>query len=145
MAKVGVSESLPVGVDAAWALASNLDRFGEWLTLHDGWRGELPAELAEGTELTSVVSVKGMRNRITWRITTFRPPERIELTGEGKGGTTVSLVLSVRPAGAGGGSTVRFDTEFANPALFGPIGSAVAATLKGDLRRSIRRFAALAE
>lgn len=66
----------------------------------------LPAELATGTELTSVVSIKGLRNRITWSISTFRPPESLTLAGNGVGGTTVSFRLSITPDGDGsrGGS-----------------------------------------
>jgi hypothetical protein len=67
MAKVSVSAMISASPEKTWATAADMSRFGEWLTLHDGWRGELPAEIVEGTELTSVVAVKGLRNRITWR------------------------------------------------------------------------------
>jgi Polyketide cyclase / dehydrase and lipid transport len=143
MAKVSVEAGMPVTPDTAWATASDLSRFGEWLSLHDGWRGELPAEIAAGTTLTSVVSVKGLRNRIDWTVHAFDPPTLITLAGEGKGGVKVSLALTVRPDKQG--SKFSIDAEFSAPALFGPIGSAVGRTLKGDLKASLAKFVALAE
>jgi hypothetical protein len=143
MAKVSVEASMPVTPDAAWATASDLARFGEWLTLHDGWRGELPAEIATGSRLTSVVTVKGLRNRIDWTVRTFDPPTLITLAGDGKGGVKVSLALTVRPDPRG--STFAIDAEFTAPGLFGPIGSAVGRTLKGDLKNSLAKFVALTE
>jgi hypothetical protein len=141
MAKVSVESALPVSPEAAWATASDLSRFGEWLSLHDGWRGELPAEITAGTTLTSVVSVKGLRNRIDWTVSSFDPPKLITLSGDGKGGVKVSLALAVRTDKRG--SALSIDAEFTAPALFGPIGSAVGRTLKGDLRTSLAKLVAL--
>ncbi|MEC3977619.1 type II toxin-antitoxin system Rv0910 family toxin [Amycolatopsis sp. H20-H5] len=142
MAKVSVTANMPVSPARAWETASDLSRFGDWLTLHDGWRGQLPDEITVGTVLTSVVSVKGMRNRIDWSVGTFAPPELITLSGVGKAGVKVTLALAVHPAGDG--SAMSIDAEFSAPGLFGPIGSAVGRALKGDLRTSLDRFAALA-
>jgi hypothetical protein len=143
MPKVSVEATMPVTPDIAWATASDLAGFGEWLSLHEGWRGDLPAEITMGTTLTSVVSVKGLRNRIDWTVRTFDPPTLITLAGDGKGGVKVSLVLTVRPDARG--SAFSIDAEFTAPGLFGPIGSAVGRTLKGDLKNSLAKFVALAE
>lgn len=142
MAEVTVSEKVPIGREEAWALISDLSRLGEWLTLHEGWRSEVPERLAAGTELTSVVSFKGMRNRITWTITEFDPPGTIALQGDGKGGTKAALRL--RAHADGSGSRVELETEFSNPALIGPIGGMAGRSLKGELRKSIKRLVELA-
>jgi hypothetical protein len=142
LAKVEVSEEIPVDVDSVWAVVSDLSRLGEWLELHEDWRSEIPDTLAEGTELTSIVAVKGMRNRVTWTIGEFRPPGLITLTGDGKAGTRASLRVSATAAGKG--TSVELDTEFSNPALIGPLGGAAGRALKGALRRSLDRLAGLA-
>jgi len=143
MAKVSVSASMPANAEKAWETASDLSRFGEWLTLHDGWRGELPTDVGPGTILTSVVSVKGLRNRIDWTVGSYDPPASITLSGDGKGGVKISLTLAVRPEKTG--STLSMDAEFSAPMLFGPVSSAVGRTLKGDLRTSLANLVKLVD
>jgi hypothetical protein len=132
---------MPVDPVTAWATASDLTRFSEWLSLHEGWRGEVPAEIAAGTVLTSVIAVKGLRNRITWSVTSYDPPNGITLSGEGNAGVKALLALKVRPDGQG--STGEIDVEFTGPGMFGPISAAVGKTLQGDLRRSLEKLTAL--
>ncbi len=141
MAKVSVTAAMPVDPQRAWATASDLSRFGEWLALHEGWRGEVPSEIRTGTVLTSVVSVKGLRNRITWSVTSYDPPNGIALAGEGKAGVKASLELKLVPSA--GGSTGELDVEFTGPGMFGPISAAVGKTLQGDLRKSLDRLVEL--
>lgn len=141
MAKVSVSTSMPVNPAKAWATASDLSRFGEWLALHEGWRGDVPSEIKTGTVLTSVVSVKGLRNRITWSVTSYDPPNGITLAGEGKAGVKALLELKLRPEGEG--ATGELDVEFSGPGMFGPISAAVGKTLRGDLRRSLDKLVEL--
>lgn len=141
MPKISESVRLPAPPEKAWETASDLRRLGEWMAMHEAWRGEVPEELGEGTELTSVVSVKGMRNRISWRITSFTPPEGLTLTGNGVGGTKVTLTLSIRPDG--GGSQVSFEADFGGPMVIGPVGMTVKRALRGDVKRSVERLATL--
>lgn len=141
MTKLQVTENFNLGPEATWERASDLSRFDQWLTIHDGWRSELPDTLAEGLEMTSVISVRGMRNRVDWKLTEFAPKERIALVGSGKGGTKVSMSLSIAPRGAG--STVTMDVDFSNPLARGLIGSAIARTLKGDIKNSLAKLEAL--
>jgi polyketide cyclase/dehydrase/lipid transport protein len=138
MPKVSVSSTVPASPDATWATAADLSRFGEWLVLHDGWRGEVPGELQVGTELTSVVTVKGLRNRISWLVDSYDPPRSLTITGKGVGGTRVSLALSVHAAGDT--STVTVDAEITGPTTIGPVGMLIGRALKGDMRRSVARL-----
>jgi carbon monoxide dehydrogenase subunit G len=138
MAKVSVSVDVPLTPEAAWDCASNLSRYKEWLTIHRVWRSKLPETIEEGTEVESIVEVKGMPNRIKWTIVHFKPPEAMTLNGDGRGGVKVKLIGKVKPSGEG--STVTFDVHLGGPALFGPIGMVVAGALKGDIRESLNRF-----
>ncbi|MPZ00213.1 MAG: toxin [Actinophytocola sp.] len=141
MARLSESARVPAPPETAWRTAADLSRLGEWMTMHEAWRGEVPSELTTGTELTSVVAVKGMRNRITWHITSYDPPHGLTLKGDGVGGTSVSLALSITPDG--GGSRVGFDVEFGGKLVFGPVGMTVKRALKGDVNASVANLAAL--
>ncbi len=136
MPKVSVSTTVLASPEETWATASDLSRFGEWLVLHEGWRGELPETIDAGTELTSVVAVKGLRNRIAWRVESYDPPHSLNISGKGVGGTRVSLTLSVSPDG-GSQSTVDIDAEITGPTTIGPVGMLIGRALKGDMRRSV--------
>ncbi|HEX2133285.1 MAG TPA: SRPBCC family protein [Actinophytocola sp.] len=142
MAHVHASVLVPASPARTWATAADLSRFDEWLTLHEGWRDELPAELGEGTTLTSVVAVMGLRNRVTWRIDRYTPPRGLTITGRGVGGVRVALNLAVRPDGEDR-STVTVDAEVTGRPIFGPVGLALGRAIRVDLRRSVAALAAL--
>jgi Polyketide cyclase / dehydrase and lipid transport len=142
MAHVHASVLVPASPARTWATAADISRFGEWLTLHDGWRGELPDELREGVSLTSVVSVMGLRNRVTWRIERYLPPRGLRITGQGVGGVRVALNIAVRPDGTDR-STVTVDAEVTGGPVLGPLGLAIARALRADLRRSVSALADL--
>lgn len=141
MAKLELSRELSLPPEQAWAHASNLHELGDWLSMHQGWRSELPDELAVGTTLVGVAGAKGMRNRVTWTVRKFDPPALLELTGDGVGGTKYGLSLAISPAGAGSRFTLRLD--MGGRPLFGPIGAAAARAVKGDIEGSIKRFETL--
>ena len=141
MAKLSVSVDVPLPPERAWAAASDLSRYKEWLSIHRVWRSKLPETLEKGTELVSIVEVKGMPNRIEWTIVNYKPPESMTLDGAGKGGVKVKLIGKIRPSESNpASSTVRFDVHLGGPALFGPIGMVVASALKGDIERSLDKF-----
>jgi hypothetical protein len=152
MAKVSVSVDVPLSPEQAWQHASDLSRYKEWLTIHRVWRSRLPETIDKGTVVESIVEVKGMPNRIRWTIVSFKPPESMTLDGVGAGGVKVKLIGKVRPgviAGAGpavgpeSATVLTLDIHLGGPALFGPIGMIVAATLRGDIEESLNRFVAV--
>jgi carbon monoxide dehydrogenase subunit G len=138
VAKLSVSVDVPLPPETAWACASDLSRYREWLTIHRVWRSKPPETLEKGTVVESIVEVKGMANRIKWTIVAFKPPETMTLNGDGRGGVKVKLIGKVTPSGEG--SMVTFDLHLGGPALFGPIGMVVAGALKGDIRESLNKF-----
>jgi uncharacterized protein YndB with AHSA1/START domain len=141
MAKVELSRELTISPERAWDHASNLDELGDWLSMHQGWRSELPTELAEGTTIVGVAGAKGMRNRVTWTVRRVDPPRLLEITGDGVGGTKYALKMAVAPTKSGSKFTVKIDLGGAP--LFGPIGMAAARAVKGDIDRSIAKFVEL--
>src|SRR3981189_888793 len=122
MAKLSVSVDVPLPPETAWACASDLSRYKEWLTIHRVWRTKPPENLEKGTVVEPLV-------------------EAMTLDGDGRGGVKVKLIGKVKPAKDDpAGSTVTFDVHLGGPALFGPIGVVVAAALKGDIRDSLNKF-----
>ena len=138
MAKLSVSVDVPLPPEQAWAAASDLSRYKDWLSIHRVWRSKLPETIEKGTVVESIVEVKGMPNRIRWTVVHYKPPQAMTLNGDGVGGVKVKLIGKI--AATGDGSTVTFDVHLGGPALFGPIGMVVAAALKGDIRESLERF-----
>jgi len=139
--KVNASVTVPASPARTWETAADISRFDEWMSLHDGWRGDLPVEITEGTALTSVVKVMGLRNRISWLVESYAPPSSLAISGHGVGGVRVTLSLSVRPDGSSG-STITIDAEVTGRPVFGPIGMALGRAVRADMRKSV---AALAE
>jgi carbon monoxide dehydrogenase subunit G len=138
MASVEMTKDVPMTPQEMWGHVSDLSELGDWLVLHEAWRSDLPDELAEGVEIVGVARSKGMRNRVTWTITTWDPPHQVAMSGSGKGGTTYGVALTVRPGKDG--STLVLRVELSGRALFGPIGSVAARAVKGDVEKSLQQF-----
>jgi Polyketide cyclase / dehydrase and lipid transport len=141
MASVDVSVSSELSPDRAWALASNLDRFGEWLTIFGGWKSVVPDVIEEGTAVSSLIKVKGFRNVIHWQVTDYDAPNRIALQGSGRGGVRIALSMTV--ADRLPGSTFHLSADLSGALLNGPVGRLVAKVLESDVRRSVQNLAAL--
>ncbi len=141
MAKVDVSVSSDLNPDQAWKLASDLQRFDEWLTIFGGWQSRPPDVVEAGTKVSSLIKVKGFRNTIHWEVTDYEEPQRIQLRGRGRGGVQIALAMTVTDGQPG--STFHLVADLSGGLLSGPVGSLVAAVLKSDVRRSVQNLAEL--
>jgi hypothetical protein len=141
MASVDVSVSSKLSPDKAWALASDLGRFDEWLTIFGGWRSPVPDVIEKGTTVSSLIKVKGFRNTIHWEVTEYDAPRRIEMCGKGFGGIQISLRTDI--ADDQPGTTFHLIADLSGAVLNGPIGNLVARVIKGDVRRSVENLASL--
>ncbi|WP_045824089.1 type II toxin-antitoxin system Rv0910 family toxin [Williamsia herbipolensis] len=140
MASVSESVEVPLSPDDAWTNVSDLSRYEEWLTIHDGWRSEVPTrdQLAKGLKIASVVAVKGTRVRFEWTVDKFDPPNIVALKGNGKGG--VKVKLSLTSVKSGDGSKVTIDLDLGGLPMMGPAGKAAAKLVTSDLRESLAKF-----
>jgi hypothetical protein len=141
MATVDVSVSSDLTPARAWALASDLRRFDEWLTIFAGWRSEVPSQIEAGTCVSSCVKVKGFRNVVHWRVTRYDEPKLIEIVGRGRPGIRIALTLCVRDDKPG--STFQVVADLSGGVLSTPVGRLVAKVLKSDVRKSVENLAAL--
>lgn len=142
MATVDVSVPSDVAPERAWALASNLKRFDEWMTIFAGWRGPVPDTIAEGTCVSSLVKVKGFRNTIRWCVTGYDEPHSIELTGTGRPGIKIGITMKVIDDYER--TCFHLIADLSGGLLNGPVGRLVARVLESDVRRSVSNLAALA-
>ena len=141
MAAVETKLDVPMTPQDMWDHVADLSELGDWLVMHEGWRSELPDEISEGTQVIGVARAKGMRNRVTWTVTTWDPPNEVAMSGDGKGGAKYAVTLTVRSSRDG--STLGLRLELGGRALFGPVGSAAARVVKGDVEKSLKNFVAL--
>jgi hypothetical protein len=141
MAAVDMGADVPISPQQMWDHVSDLSDLGDWLVLHEGWRSELPEELSEGTQVVGVARAKGLRNRVTWTVTSWEPPHQVALSGSGKGGAKYAVTLTVQPTQQGSALGLRL--ELGGRALFGPVGSAAARAVRGDVEKSLKQFVEL--
>ena len=141
MASVSVTQTLPVGTDTAYAALADLAGYENWLTIHQGWKSELPSpeEIKVGTQITEVVSVMGMANKIDWTVTTVEAPNAISIEGTGMAGVKVKFDLALAPADTG--SSLTMGADFSGAMVVGPIGAAIAKNAQADLETSLAKFA----
>jgi Polyketide cyclase / dehydrase and lipid transport len=141
MATVDVTVSSDLSPERAWALASDLRRFDEWLTIFGGWRSEVPSQIEVGTCVSSCMRVKGFRNIVHWRVTRYDEPKVIELEGRGRPGIRIALTMCVRADEHG--STFQVIANLSGGLLSTPVGRLVAKVLASDVRKSVANLAAL--
>lgn len=136
---VGIRSEMTPG--EAWKLASDLHRFSEWMTIFGGWKGDVPDEIGEGTEVASLIKVKGFRNVIHWRVIRYEEPTAIALAGKGRGGVRIDLTMRVDEVD--GGSRFGLNATLRGGLLNGPVGRFVAHLMESDVRESIENLARL--
>ena len=68
MASVDLTADVPLSPQEAWIHVSDLSKLGDWLVVHEAWRGDVPDELTVGTTVEGIARVKGMRNRVKWTV-----------------------------------------------------------------------------
>ena len=146
MATVDVAVSSDLSPDQAWALASDLRRFDDWLTIFGGWRSDVPSHVEVGTCVSSLIKVKGFRNTIHWRVTRYDEPKTIELAGRGRPGICIALCLCVKEVRPGtsskvaSGSVFQVIAELTGGVLNTRIGDLVAKVLESDVRKSVSKL-----
>jgi hypothetical protein len=138
---VDVSTTSDLSPESAWKLASDLSRFGDWMTIFGGWRGKIPSTIEKGTCVSSLIKVKGFRNIIHWEVTQYDEPTAIELVGRGRGGVQITVAMGVTDKKPG--STFQLSAQLGGGLLNGPIGKLVAKMITSDVRKSVCNLAAL--
>ena len=141
MPSVSKSIELPTPPDAAFALATDPSRFGEWLTIHDGWPQGEPGAPQEGASFVQQVKIVGMPAEVSWTVIEL-DGTRLVMTGAGPMGATLSSTISVTEAGDG--STISYESGFDGGGLQGPMADMVTKAAGDELEKSLTKLKELA-
>jgi hypothetical protein len=141
MPKVSVSAGATAAPEQVWKLAVDLPRLAEWNTMHEGFTGEVPASLDEGTAYRQRVRLMGMPAEMAWRVTDLEAPLRLEVAGDGPMGVKARNRLVIEPSGQG--SQITYEMEFTGPALAGPMAGMLEKQAGAAAEQSLARFTAL--
>jgi hypothetical protein len=145
MASVSTSIDIGTAPDRVWDLVIDLDRLGEWVTIHRELRGPSPASIEEGTTFSQRLEVAGTPFDVDWTATAVDAPQRLVWEGAGPAGSRArtSYALDVHA----GGTRFTYENEFALPggAVGDAAGSVVASRAGKEAEASLQRLKQLAE
>jgi carbon monoxide dehydrogenase subunit G len=138
-----VSKSIDVAAppDTAFALATDPSRFGEWLTIHDGWPQGEPGAPQQGASFVQKVKIMGMPADVSWTVEEL-DGTRLVMKGAGPMGATLSSTISV--TAAADGSTISYESGFDGGGLQGPMADTVTQAAGAELEKSLDNLKGLA-
>jgi hypothetical protein len=119
MPKVSVSAGTAADPERVWQLVVALPRVAEWNAMHEGFTGDVPETLSEGTAYRQRVKLMGMPAEMAWRVVSAVAPGRLEQAGDGPMGVKAKNLFVIEPAGEG--ANITYEMEFIGPALKGPM------------------------
>jgi len=141
MAKVSVSKQVSADPEKVWQLAVDLPREAEWNSMHDGFTGDVPEALGEGSTYKQRVKLMGMPAEIAWKVTEAKAPGLLERKGDGPMGVTAINRWLIEPSE--GGSQITLEAEFSGAALAGPMAMMVEKQARSATEASLAKFGAL--
>ncbi len=145
MANVHTAVDIAAPVDRVWELVTDLDRLGEWVSIHRDFPEPPPSQVAEGTTFRQTLAVAGTPFAVDWTATEVDGPKRLSWDGRGPAGTTARTTYVL--AATDDGTRFEYDNDFELPA--GRIGEAASGVVSGAAEReandSLARLKSLAE
>ncbi len=121
---------------------TDLGRIGDWLAMHQGWRGDAPSGAAEGVRFVQKVKLMGIPADLAWEVAEAGD-RRMGMRGTGPMGLTIGLWVSLVPAGAG--TLVAVDAGVGGDPVSGPLGGSVVRSMQEALEQSLEDLARLLE
>ncbi|MFE4574374.1 type II toxin-antitoxin system Rv0910 family toxin [Streptomyces chartreusis] len=123
MGQLSASREIAATPSEVWAVIANPSSYEQWLSMHQKWKGDLPAELTAGAKVTEVISMMGMPNTIAWNVDKCDAPTALVFSGEGMAGVKVELGFNVSAAGSG--TLLEMSCSFEGQMIVGALGKAV--------------------
>ena len=145
MASVSTSIDIGTAPDRVWDLVIDLDRLGEWVTIHRELRGPTPASIEEGTTFSQRLEVAGTPFDVDWTATAVDAPQRLVWDGAGPAGSRARTSYALDAHA--GGTRFTYENEFALPggAVGDAAGSVVASRAGKEAEASLQRLKQIAE
>lgn len=141
MPKVSVSTGAAASPEQVWQLLVDPARVPEWNTMHEGFTGEVPAALGEGTAYRQKVKLMGMPAEMAWKVTAAVASERLEQSGDGPMGVKAKNRFMIEPAEQG--SRITYEMEFIGPALAGPMAGMLEKQAGASAKQSLEKLTTL--
>ena len=145
MASVSTTIDIGTAPDRVWDLVTDLDRLGEWVTIHRELGSDAPSTIAEGSTFSQTLEVAGTPFAVDWTATAVEAPQRLVWEGAGPAGSRArtSYALEARD----GGTRFTYENEFALPggAIGEAAGGVVASRAGTEAEASLRKLKQLAE
>lgn len=141
MPKVSVSAGAAADPERVYQLLVDLPRVGEWNTMHEGFTGDVPQTLGEGSEYRQRVKLMGMPAEMAWRVTAADAGKRLEQSGDGPMGVKAKNRFMIEPDGPG--SQITYEMEFTGPALAGPMAGMLEKQAGTAAKQALEKLAAL--
>ncbi|MFI5780763.1 SRPBCC family protein [Nocardia sp. NPDC051570] len=130
-------QDIAAPVSTVQAYLSDLDRLGDWFTLHTGWRGDPPGPVRVGLEFIQQAQVMGLPVDIRWHV---RAADEHGFELRGQAPQQVRLGYWITVSGTDSRTSVAFDAGVAGPPIDGPLGGSVARSLGEAMRESLARL-----
>lgn len=145
MGKVTSSIDVDAPPAEVWAVVGDLQRLGEWVTIHKDFPEPPPDEVSEGSSFSQTLELSGNSFEVDWTVKKVEENERLEWEGEGPAGTTAKT--DFRLSERDGGTRFDYEIEFELPggALGELAGGGVDSRRESEAERSLERLKALVE
>ena len=145
MASVQTSIDIAAPVQRVWDLVTDLDRLGDWVSIHRDFPEPPPAEVKEGTSFRQTLAVAGTPFAVEWTAVEVDGPQRLSWEGTGPAGATARTTYSLSVEN--GGTRFSYENEFKLPG--GEVGEAairvISGYAEGEAEASLVRLKQLAE
>lgn len=125
-------------VERVMAFLSEPARFPEWLTMHGGWRGEVPETAEAGATFVQQAKIMGIPADVRWTVAEVEDTH-VHLRGVGPMGVLLGFWLTVRPEQDG--CSVYFDAGLDGQPIKGPMGASVLRSVNEELSASLAKLA----
>jgi uncharacterized protein YndB with AHSA1/START domain len=145
MASVQTSIDIDAPPQRVWDVVTDLERLGEWVSIHRDFPEDPPAEVNKDTSFHQTLAVAGTPFSVEWTATEVDSPQKLSWKGTGPAGTSARTTYSL--AAENGGTRFSYENEFELPG--GQVGEAAAGVVAGQAEReandSLARLKAIAE
>ena len=132
MADVTTSIDINASAQDVWDVITDLERLGEWVSIHRDFPTAPPADVVAGTTFSQNLAVAGTPFAVDWVAVEVDGPQMLAWEGTGPAGTTARTVY--RLAAENGGTRFSYLNEFKLPA--GKVGEAASQVVSGAAARA---------
>lgn len=131
--------------ETVYDLISDIDRLGDWVSIHQWAESPESGELKRGDELTQCLKLAGRPFKVRWTVVESDRPHRLVWEGRGPVRSKAMVLNELTPTEKG--TRFTYTNEYELPG--GPVGRMAAPMVKrvtsGELEKSLQRLKRLLE